>query len=48
MIAEEIKSARGLKIDGHWVETRIRLPGQFFENDSVIEMGNISEKQQRS
>jgi hypothetical protein len=35
---------RGLKTDGQWVEKRIRLPGQLYENDSVIEMGNIAEK----
>jgi hypothetical protein len=44
MIAEEIKRVRGLKTYGQWVEICIRLPGQLYENDSVIEMGNIAEK----
>jgi hypothetical protein len=44
MIAEEIKRVRGLKSDGKWVEKCIRLPGQLYENDIVMEMGNIAEK----
>jgi hypothetical protein len=44
MIAEEINRVRGLKSDGQWVEKRIRLPGQLYENDSVMAMGNITEK----
>jgi hypothetical protein len=44
MIAEEIKRVRGLKSDGQWVEKRIPLPGQLYENDSVMEMGNIAGK----
>jgi hypothetical protein len=44
MIAEEINRVRGLKTDGQWVKKRIRLPGQLYENDSVMEMGNIAEK----
>jgi hypothetical protein len=44
MIAEEIKSVRGLKSDGQWVKKRIRLPGQLYGNDSVMAMGNIAEK----
>jgi hypothetical protein len=48
MIAEEIKIVRGLNTDLQWVEKRIRSPGQLYENDSVIEMGNIAGKRQRS
>jgi hypothetical protein len=44
MIAEEIKRVRGLKLDGQWLEKSIRLSGQLYENDSVVEMGNIAEK----
>jgi hypothetical protein len=44
MIAEEIKRVRELKTDGKWVEKRIRLTGQLYENDSVIEIGNIAKK----
>jgi hypothetical protein len=47
MIGEEIKRVRKLKTDGHWVEKLIRLPGQLYENDSVIEMGNIAEKTEK-
>jgi hypothetical protein len=44
MIAEKIKRVRGLKSDGQWIEKRILLPGQLYEHDSVMEMGNIAEK----
>jgi hypothetical protein len=44
MIAEEINRVRGLKTDGQWVEKCIHLPEKLYENDSVMEMGNIAEK----
>jgi hypothetical protein len=44
MTEEEIKRVRGLKTDGQLVEKRIRLHGQLNENDSVMKMGNVAEK----
>jgi hypothetical protein len=43
MVREEIKRVKALGTGGQWVETRNRLPGILYEEDSITTMDKIAE-----
>jgi hypothetical protein len=44
LIKDELKIVTALKTEGQWVEKLTHLPGHLFENDSVMVLDKIAEK----